>query len=243
MHVIFQRIQIFVTLLLLLGTPVAARASEPITVVYGRGRGQLMNLTMNGQSQLEKGDLEAARRTLDTVIKADPTFYPAYYVRARVFLNQRRFQETIRDCNEALRKDSTFAEAALLRARANYYLGRYNESLKEIEHVISIRPRKDAFARAYHDRAWLRLSCPDQSYRNGQQALKDATSACKLIDWKDEDMIDTLATAYAEVGDFDSAVRYEEKALAVKGAKPNDSKRLQAHLDSFKQQHPLQLAR
>src|SRR5207244_8276319 len=87
-------------------------------------------LTMNGQSQLEKGDLEAARRTLDTVIKADPTFYPAYYVRARVFLNQRRFQETIQDCNEALRKDSTFAEAALLRARANYYLGRYGESSK-----------------------------------------------------------------------------------------------------------------
>src|SRR4029453_19518897 len=28
-----------------------------------------------------KGDLEAAQRSLDTVLKADPTFYPAYYVR------------------------------------------------------------------------------------------------------------------------------------------------------------------
>src|SRR5437588_12324090 len=36
-HVIFQRIQIFVTLLLITGCPMAARASEPITVVYGRG--------------------------------------------------------------------------------------------------------------------------------------------------------------------------------------------------------------
>jgi hypothetical protein len=52
-------------------------------------------------------------------------------------------------------------------------------------------------------------------------------------------MIDTLAVAYAEVGDFDSAVRYEEKALADKGVKTNDSKRLQAHLDSFKQHRPL----
>jgi tetratricopeptide (TPR) repeat protein len=188
---------------------------------------------------LEKGDLAAAQRSLDTVIKADPTFYPAYYVRARVFLNQRKFQKAIQDCNEALRKDSTFAEAALLRARANYYLGRYAESLKEIDHVINIRPRRDAYARADWNRAWFRLNCPDQSYRNGQQALKDATLACKLIEWKDEDTIDNLAAAYAEVGDFDTAVRYEENALAVKGVTADDSKRLQAHLDSFKQHRPL----
>ena len=68
------------------------------------------------------------------MIKADPTFYPAYYIRAEVFLNQRRYQEGSRTANEALRKDSTFAKAALLRAGANYYLSRYGESLKEIDH-------------------------------------------------------------------------------------------------------------
>jgi hypothetical protein len=52
-------------------------------------------------------------------------------------------------------------------------------------------------------------------------------------------MIDILATAYAEVGDFDSAVRYEEQALAIKGVKPDDSKRLQVYLDSFRQHLPL----
>ena len=119
MPVTFQKIQISVVLLLLVRCPIAARASEPITVVYGRGRAQLMNLTMNGQSQLQKGDLAAAQRSLDAVIKADPTFYPAYYIRAEVFLSQRKYQEAIQDCNEAFRKDSSFVEAALLRARAN----------------------------------------------------------------------------------------------------------------------------
>ena len=52
-------------------------------------------------------------------------------------------------------------------------------------------------------------------------------------------MIDTLAIAYAEVGDFDSAVRYEEKALALVGVKANDSERLHEHLDSFRQHRPL----
>jgi Tfp pilus assembly protein PilF len=74
MNVTFQRIQILAILLLLLGCPMAARASEPITVVYGHGRAWLMNLTLDGQNQLEKGDLAAAQRSLDTVLKADPTF-------------------------------------------------------------------------------------------------------------------------------------------------------------------------
>ena len=93
MPVTFQRIQIFVVLLLLVRCRIAARASEPIIVIYGRGRESLMNLTMNGQSQLEKGDFAAAQRSLDTVIRANPTFYPAYYIRAELFLNQRKQQE------------------------------------------------------------------------------------------------------------------------------------------------------
>lgn len=214
---------------------ISVRATQPIMVVHGRGRQQMMKLVMDGQTQLDKGDLDGARRTLDTVIHTDPTCYPAYFVRARLFLRQHRYDEAIQDCSEALRQDSTFAEASLLRAKANLARGRCAESLKEIEHVISIRPRQDAFARAYRDRAWLRLNCPDASFRNEQQAVKDATMACKLIQWNDEDMIDTLAISCAKTGDFDSAVRYEERALKVKGASTDDSKRLQENLASFKQ--------
>src|SRR5438105_14527156 len=91
---------IFIILFLLISRSIPSRASEPITVVYGRGRAQLVNLTMEGQSQLKKGDLGTARRTVDAVIKADPTFYPAYYVRSRVFPLQHRYQEPVQDCNK-----------------------------------------------------------------------------------------------------------------------------------------------
>jgi len=48
--------------------------------------------------------------------------------------------------------------------------------------------------------------------------------------WKDEDMIDTLAAAYAETGDFDSAVRYVAQALAIKGISLEDEKVFREHL-------------
>jgi hypothetical protein len=52
-------------------------------------------------------------------------------------------------------------------------------------------------------------------------------------------MIDTLAAAYAEGGDFDSAVRYAQQALAIKDISPKVSKRIQAHLALFQQHQPI----
>jgi hypothetical protein len=62
------------------------------------------------------------------------------------------------------------------------------------------------------------------------------------MSWDDDDMIDTLAAAYAEAGDFDSAVSYEERALATKGISANDAKVFQHHLALFKQHRPLRLS-
>jgi two-component SAPR family response regulator len=59
--------------------------------------------------------------------------------------------------------------------------------------------------------------------------------------WKDENTIDTLAAAYAEVGDFDSAVQYAQQALAVKDISSTNSKRIQRHLQSFQQHKPIRL--
>jgi hypothetical protein len=61
------------------------------------------------------------------------------------------------------------------------------------------------------------------------------------MQWKDEDMIDTLAAAYAETGDFDSARRYAAQALTIKGITSVDSKRIQQHLTLFQQNRPIRL--
>ena len=72
-------------------------------------------------------------------------------------------------------------------------------------------------------------------FRNGQQAVRDAKAACSIMAWKDEDMIDTLAAAYAQTGDFDSTVRYVAQALAIKGISPEDEKVFREHLAWFQQ--------
>jgi tetratricopeptide (TPR) repeat protein len=144
-------------------------------------------------------------------------------------------QLAIQDCNEALRLYPGFVEAALLRASINVRLGKYAEASKEFNYLVSIHPRQVTLARALSDRAWFQSTCPNASFRNGQQAVRDAKAACSIMQWKDEDMIDTLAAAYAETGDFESAAQYAAQALAVKGISAQDAKVFREHLALFQQ--------
>jgi len=126
-----------------------------------------------------------------------------------------------------------------LRANINARLGKHAEALKEYNYLISLHPRNVTLARVMSDRAWFRATCANASFRNGQQAVKDAKAACSIMTWKDESMIDTLAAAYAETGDFNSAIQYASQALAVKGISADSTKLFQRHLALFQQHKPI----
>src|SRR6478672_6230790 len=169
------------------------RASVPIIVATPQRMQAAMKLVTDAQDLLQKGDVAAAKRNCDAVLQRDPTFWPALYVRAQIYSGQGKYDLALKDCNEALRHDRSVVEAALLRANINAHLGKYAEALKEFDYLISLHPRTVTLARALSDRAWFRATCPNASFRNGQQAVKD----------------------------FNSAVQYAAQALAVKGISPD----------------------
>src|SRR5215510_5720005 len=195
--------------------------SVPIIVATPSRMRSAMKLVTDAQDQLQKGDVAGAKRNVDAVLQRDPTFWPALYVRAQIYSRQGKYDLALKDCNEALRQDRSVVEAALLRANINARLGKYAEAMKEFNYLVSLHPKKVTLARVLSDRAWFYATCPNAAFRNGKQGVQD------------ENTIDTLAAAYAEIGDFNSAVQYAQQALAIKDISERDSKLIRRHLGSF----------
>jgi len=227
--------RVFALFIAVLSCVTVTRGSVPIIVEHGAGKQTVMKLCSDASDQLRNGDIGNAKRNVDRALQIDPKLWPALYLRAQIFRKQGKYELAIQDCNEALRQYPGFVEAALLRASINVRLRKYAEALKEFDYLVSIHPRRVTLARALSDRAWFRATCPDSSFRDGHQAVKDAKTACSIMQWKDEDMIDTLAVACGETGDFDSAVQYASQALAMKGISSESAKVYREHLAWFQQ--------
>jgi tetratricopeptide (TPR) repeat protein len=219
----------------------AVHAKVPIIVTGPAHLRLAVKLCSKASDQLKNGDISGAKQNVDAALRIDPKLWPALFVRAQIYRSEGKYELAIQDCNEALRHYPGCVEASLSRASVKVRLGKYAEALKEFNYLISLHPRPVTLARALSDRAWFQATCPDPSFRNGRQAVKDAKAACSIMQWKDEDIIDTLAAAYAETGDFASAARYAAQALAIKAIASVDSKRIQRHLALFQRHQPIRL--
>ncbi len=83
-------------------------------------------------------------------------------------------------------------------------------------------------------RAWLLATCSVDAIRNGTQAVADAKRACEFTDFEEASHIDTLAAAYAETGDWKSAIYWQSKAIEqVSNAQKQDFRsRLELYIQS-----------
>ena len=119
------------------------------------------------------------------------------------------------------------------RGEAYRHLGQYDKALADLQTAVKLAP---AWAGAHNDLAWLLATCPDAKFCNPTRAVELAQRGCELTHWRDANILDTLASAYAECGRFDEAVAWANKALELADAELKEA--VGKHIELFRNGRP-----
>ncbi len=99
-------------------------------------------------------------------------------------------------------------------------MGRYGEALAHLEAAYAGNPGDVTIV---NNLAWLLATAPEAAHRDGPRAVRLAEWACKATSYKSPPLLDSLAAAYAETGQFDQAIRTTQQAIEIVRSNPKAS--------------------
>jgi len=144
----------------------------------------------------------------------------------------------------------------------------FDDALQDFDHAIQLSPHEAAFyssrdlfttrngitakrslilpkrRRLIRQRGSIQQSglasshMPEDSFRNGKEAITLATRACELTGFKRQNILDTLAAGYAEIGEFEQAIKYEKQSFALVTSTNKTFAGMQERLALYEQHKP-----
>jgi tetratricopeptide (TPR) repeat protein len=152
-------------------------------------------------------------------------------------LSLKDWKNAVLDFSQALRRKKD-AQGHMFRGIAFAELGEYERGLLDMEEALRMAPKD---AEANNAVAWTLATAAVPGFRDGKRAVELAKKACELTQWREPGLLDTLAAAYAESGDFAEAVRWQEKALSFEGF-AKEHKDAQERLALYRKKRPFRHA-
>jgi len=152
-------------------------------------------------------------------------------------------EETLKLMQAKLGPDHPNTLASMLNLANSYGdAGRSNEALALYEKILRLMkaklgPNHPNTLNSMNSLAGLLASCNDSRIRDGPRAVSLAEASVAATQRKDDSFLDTLAAAYAEVGQFTNAVSAEKEALALTKNSPT-RKEYEARLKLYEANSP-----
>ena len=162
-----------------------------------------------GNALRERGRHEAALAQYRKVLRRTPSFVPAWLGLGKTFEAQGRPGAALDPYEEAARLAPTNATARIALGVALQGQGRCGDAVPHYRAAIAARPNA---VESHNNLAWVLATCPDASARDGQAALAHAERAVALGGGNPA-ILDSLSAAYAELGNYDQATKWQRQAV------------------------------
>jgi tetratricopeptide (TPR) repeat protein len=210
-----------------------AEALPHFTKLIERNPNDAVALFARGKLRFTQGQLDEAMADFDASLKIDPRNSEALTLRGFSWKRKGDKQRAMADFDRAIEVDPQNFLAWRVRGATWASKGDYEKAIAHYTESLRIDP--DNPESLVH-RCVLRAACDVDRIRDGKQAVIDGTRACELTEWQSSPILAVLATAYAEAGNFDAAVKWQSRAIEL--ASPASRANLESRLELYRKRQP-----
>jgi tetratricopeptide (TPR) repeat protein len=169
-------------------------------------------LIARAESWSSQGWHEPAMADYNEAIRLKPLDATFYVARGNEWRRHLKLDTAIADYNQAIQLDPHYVPAYLCRALITKQRRDFPRAVEELSEISRMAPDN---AEVHRVLARILATCDNNAVRDGRRAVAEATRSCELTKWSDPDAVDTLAAAFAETGDYQSAVAWQIKAIEL----------------------------
>jgi len=197
--------------------------------------GLIQGILIRSLIAAEEGRLEQAIHDLQLLLQEDPDNSLWRLQLASYYIQDKRHTQAIRTLTRLLEDEPDNTMARHARADTLLTIGKHEEAIADYEILVQEDPENDAVLNNF---AWVLATSPDDHLRDAPRALDLATQACELTDYDKAHILSTLAAAYAESGDFETAIKWSAKAVELGSDDEETDEQLRQELESYHQEKP-----
>ncbi len=186
------------------------------------------SLCLRSEIKVRLKDQAGSLADLTKAADTNPTFAAARAGKVRLLMAMGRAEDASEDADKLLALQPESLEHRLLRIRQRSEIGDFTMALEDTDgYAAKAKPGEEIL----RHRAWLLAVVPDTDLRDPKEALEIARQGCDATGWSDPEWLETVAAAYAALGQFEGALGWQKKALVIleESAQPQQKKRYELY--------------